>query len=280
MRVALLKMSCAVSDQPDVCECVRKRKRALILRIELFLDELRPDQAARPHLGDFHEVVHADRPEEGEARSERVDIEPGGDACAHVLDAVGNRVAEFEVGRRTGFLHVIAGDRDRIELRHVRAGVGEDVGNDPHRGRRRIDVGVAHHELFQNVVLNGPGELLRRHALFFARNDEERENGQHGAVHRHGDGHVLQRNAVEQRAHVVDGIDRDACHADVALDARMIGIVAAVRREIEGDGKALLPGGDVAAVEGVRNLPPSRSRRTGGRSKAAAHTWPGRARAR
>ncbi len=96
-----------------------------------------------------------------------------------------------------------------------------------------------------------PASFLRRNALFLARDDEEREHRQHGAVHRHRDGHVLQRDAVEQRAHVVDGIDRDAGHADVAFDARVIGIVAAMGREIEGDREALLSGGDVAAIEGV-----------------------------
>ena len=61
----------------------------------------------------------------------------------------------------------------------------------------------------------------------------------------------VERDAVEQRAHVVDGIDRHAGHADVAAHARMVAVVAAVGGEIEGDRQALLPGGDVAPVEGV-----------------------------
>jgi hypothetical protein len=60
--------------------------------------------------------------------------------------------------------------------------------------------------------------------------------------------------SVEQRAHVVDAVDRDACHADVAAHARVIRVVAAVRREVEGDRKALLSCGDVATVEGVAVL--------------------------
>ncbi len=96
-----------------------------------------------------------------------------------------------------------------------------------------------------------PGEFLGRHALLFARDDEQREHGQHRAVHGHRHRHLLERDAGEQRAHVVDGIDRDARHADVAAHARMIGVIAAVGGEIEGDGEALLPGRDVAAIEGV-----------------------------
>ena len=178
-------------------------------------------------------------------------VEPGLDAGAHIFDAVGERVGELEVLRRAGLLHVIAGDRDRVELRHVRRGVGEDVGDDAQRRAGRIDVGVAHHELFEDVVLDRAGELLRRHALFLGGDDVERHDRQHRAVHGHRHRHLVERDAGEQRAHVVDRIDRDARHADVAGDARMVAVVAAVGREIEGDRKALLPGGEVAAVEGV-----------------------------
>ena len=67
-----------------------------------------------------------------------------------------------------------------------------------------------------------PVSLLGRHALLLARHDEERQHRQHGAVHRHGHAHLIERNAVEQRAHVVDEVDGDARHADIAGDARMI----------------------------------------------------------
>ena len=46
-------------------------------------------------------------------------VEPGVEAGAHVFDAVGERVGELEVLRRARLLHVIAGDRDRVELRHA-----------------------------------------------------------------------------------------------------------------------------------------------------------------
>ena len=154
VRITLLKTSCAVSDQPEVWQCVRSDERARVLRIEL-RQQLGPQQPRGAHLGDFHEEVHADRPEERQPRREAVDVEAGRKPGAQIFDAVGQRIGEFEVLRRAGFLHVIAGDRDRIVFRHLLRGVGKDVGDDPHRGRRRIDVGVAHHELFQNVVLNG-----------------------------------------------------------------------------------------------------------------------------
>jgi hypothetical protein len=69
-------------------------------------------------------------------------------------------------------------------------------------GAGRIDVGVADHELFEDVVLNGPGELVWRHALFFGRDDVERHHRQHRAVHGHRHRHGVERNAVEKLAHV------------------------------------------------------------------------------
>ena len=61
-------------------------------------------------------------------------VEPG----AHIFDAVGERIGELEIAGRARLLHVIAGDRDRVELRHMRRGEGEDVGDDAQR-RRRAD---------------------------------------------------------------------------------------------------------------------------------------------
>ncbi len=227
-----------------------QRQRARILRLER-LHQLGPQQPRGAHLGDFHEEVHADRPEEREARGELVDRDTGLDPGTDILDAVGERVGELEVLRRACLLHMVAGDRDRIELRHVRRRVGEDVRDDAQRWRRRIDVGVAHHEFFEDVVLDGAREFRRRHALLFGRDDVEREHRQHRAVHRHRHRHLVERDAGEQRAHVVDRVDRHARHADIAGDAGMVGVIAAVSGEIERDRKALLPGREVAAVERV-----------------------------
>ena len=96
-----------------------------------------------------------------------------------------------------------------------------------------------------------PASFCRRHALLLARDDEQRQHGQHRAVHGHRHGHVGEVDAVEQRAHVVDGIDRHAGHADVAAHARVVAVVAAVGGEIERHRQALLSGRDVAPVEGV-----------------------------
>jgi hypothetical protein len=47
--------------------------------------------------------------------------------------------------------------------------------------------------------------------------------------------------AREQDADVGDRVDRDARHADVAGDARMVAVVAALGGEVEGDAEACWP---------------------------------------
>ena len=88
-------------------------------------------------------------------------------------------------------------------------------------------------------------------ALFLGGEDVQREDRQHGAVHRHRHAHLVERDAVEQLAHVEDRVDRHAGHPDVAGHPWVVAVVAAVRGEVERDRQALLAGGQVAAVERV-----------------------------
>src|SRR5919106_176285 len=53
---------------------------------------------------------------------------------------------------------------------------------------------------------------------------------------------------------VIDGVDRDAGHPDVAGNARMIAVVSAVGGQVERHRQPHLPCGQVPAVEGVRLL--------------------------
>ncbi len=75
--------------------------------------------------------------------------------------------------------------------------------------------------------------------------------GMHRAVHGHRHAHLVERNAVEQDLHVLDGIDRDARLADIARHARMVAVIAAMGRQIEGDRQAHLAGRQILAIEGV-----------------------------
>ncbi len=195
-----------------------------------------------------------------DTRREAVDIQARADAGAQVFQAVGQGVGKLQIGRGTGFLHVIAADADAVEFRHLRRGVAEDIADDPHGAFRRIDVRVADHELFENVVLDGSAELFGRHALLFGRHDVERHDGQDGAVHGHRYGHLVERDLVEENLHVQHGIDGHAGFADIADHALVVRIVAAVGGQIESYRKALLAGCQIAPVEGVGFLSRGKAR--------------------
>ena len=72
------------------------------------------------------------------------------------------------------------------------------------------------------IVVKSARELGRVRPVGFL-DDDDRLHGQTVAglmVHRHA--HLLERDAVEQDLHVLDGVDRHAGLADVADDARMV----------------------------------------------------------
>jgi hypothetical protein len=161
-------------------------------------------------------MIHADRPEEAQARCEFVNIQARVDARSNIFQPIGKRVAKFDIGGRTRLLHVIAANRDAVELRHVRRAIPEDLADDPHRGARRIDVRVPDHELFQNVVLNGSTQFLRSNALLLARDDVERHDRQDGSVHGHRNRHLVQRDLAEEDLHIFYGVNGHACFTDVS----------------------------------------------------------------
>ena len=67
-----------------------------------------------------------------------------------------------------------------------------------------------------------PSELRLRHALLLARDDEEGEDRDDRAVHGHADAHLVERDAVEENFHILDGVDGNARLADIADNARVI----------------------------------------------------------
>ena len=88
-------------------------------------------------------------------------------------------------------------------------------------------------------------------ALFFAGDDIHRQYWQHGTVHGHGDRHLVERDAIEQDFHVLDGIDGYTRLADVADDPFVIRIVAAMSRKVESDGQSHLSRFEIFAIESI-----------------------------
>ena len=194
-----------------------------------------PERPRGTQLGDLHEEIHPDGKEERQTPGELVDIHSGLDGSADVLPPVGQCIGQLLHEVRARFLHVIAGNGDRVELRHLVRGILDNVGDDPHRGLGRIDIGVPHHEFLEDIVLNGAGQNRFIVALLLAGHDETGQHRDHGAVHRHRHRNLVERDAVKEDLHVLDAVDGDPRLADIPNDARMVTVIAPVRREIKGD---------------------------------------------
>ncbi len=191
-------------------------------------------------------------------------VRPGVHPGAGILHTVGEGVRHLQIRRRARFLHMVAGNADAVPLRHVLRRIREDVGDDLHRRQRRIDVGVADHELLEDVVLDGPGQLRRLHALLLGGDDIERQDRQDRSVHGHRHGHFVERDPVEQHPHVGDRIDGHAGHAHIARHAWIVGVVAAMGGQVERHRKTLLARRQVAPIKRIAVL-------GGGEARVLAH---------
>ncbi len=224
-----------------------------------------PERDQRAHLAHLLDEPHAGVDEERDPRHHLV--EPLG----RHLAGVAHRVEHRDRGRhrerdllhrcRAGLLQVVAADVDRVPARDARDGVGDQVGGQPHRLGRRERVGPAGEVLLDDVVLGGATELgpyagrgravrldpclLQRCGLV------EREQPHGGGVDGHRGVHRGHRDAVEQRPQVAEVADRHPDLADLAPGQLVVGVVAGLGRQVEGDRQAGLALGQVAPEQGV-----------------------------
>ena len=78
-----------------------------------------------------------------------------------------------------------------------------------------------------------PRSSVARDALLVADADVEREQHRRRRVDRHRRRDLAERDAGEQRLHVLERVDRDALAADLAERARVVRVVAHQRRHVE-----------------------------------------------
>ena len=84
-----------------------QRQRLRILSAKA-LNNLSPQQTTSTHLGNLHEVVHTDSPEEAESWSESIHIDTSIHTSTQVVHTIGQGVSQLDVSRCTSLLHVIA----------------------------------------------------------------------------------------------------------------------------------------------------------------------------
>ena len=194
----------------------------------------RPDAPRGAVLGDLLEEVDVAVEEEAETRREVVDVEPGGDGRLDVGEAVGEREGQLLGGGAARLADVVPAHRDGMPARHVGSAEGDHVGDQPHRRLHRVDELLLGDVLLEDVVLEGAPEAVDRHTLLLGDHQVLREDDRGRGVDGHRGGDATQVDAVEEGAHVLDGVDGDPAAADLTERLRRVTVVAHQRGHVEG----------------------------------------------
>ena len=169
----------------------------------------------------------------------------------HIFQTICNRISNFLYGTCPGFMHVIATNADAIEFGHMLAGEFNDICNDAHRWIGRINECIAHHEFFQNIILNRSGKCVHCYALFLSGNNEHCENGNHSSIHSHGDRHCIERYSIKKCFHVFDRINRNACFSHITNHARMIRVISTMCGKIKCHRQSFLSGSKIPFIKTI-----------------------------
>ena len=167
---------------------------------ESLLHEPGPEPPRAAELRHLLQEVGVAGEEEREPLAEAVGVEPGRLRRAHVGDRVREGERELLGRRRPRLADVVAGDRDRVPLRHAGLAVGEEVGDQAHRRRGRVDPRPARHVLLEDVVLHRARERRLRDAPPARQRDVEGEEDRRRGVDRHRRGDPVERDGVEERS--------------------------------------------------------------------------------
>ena len=164
-------------------------------------------------------------------------------------DGGGQRVGDLLHRRGPRLLEVVAAHVDRVPLGRLAHRVGDGVDGEAQARAGREDVGPPAQVLLDDVVLCRARQQGRVDALVLRVGHVEPEQPRRGGVDRHGGVHRLDGDALEQLPHVAQVRHRDAHLADLAGRLGGVGVVPGLGRQVEGDGEAGLPLGQVGAVE-------------------------------
>ena len=169
-------------------------------------------------------------------------------------DGGGQAVGQLLHRRRPRLLQVVAAHVHRVPQRDPLGAERDHVDDQPAGRQRREDVRAARQVLLDDVVLRGAPQVLAGHALLLGVGDVEAEQPRRRRVDRHRRVHLADRDAVEQLAHVPEVHHRHADLAHLALGEDVVGVVAGLGGQVEGDRQAGLALGQVGAVELVAGL--------------------------
>ena len=251
-RHVVLGLGLGQAERVDL-DAVAHAQQLRVLDAVALAPELLPEDAHRAQLRVLLDEADAGVDEEADPAEDPGEVLLGdlpalADGVEHG-DRVGDREGDLLDRRRPRLLQVVGADVDRVPARDLVDREGDHVGDQPHRRLRREGVGAPREVLLDDVVLGRALERGALDALLVGDGDVEAEEPRRGRVDRHRGVHLAERDAVDERLHVAAVDDRDADLADLAAREHGVGVVAGLRRQVEGDREAGLPLRQVPAVE-------------------------------
>ena len=133
---------------------------------------------------------------------------------------------------------MIPRDRNRVPFRDLVAAVGENVGDQPQGLRGRVDIGATRDVFLEHVVLNRPVERSCGDPLLLGHQLVEHQQDRGGGVDRHGGGNLVEGNLLKEHPHVFNRVDGHPDLAHLAVRQGVVGVIAHLGGQIEGDGQA------------------------------------------
>ena len=183
---------------------------------------------------DLLEEVAVGVEEERDLRRELVDGHPAAlDHGVAIGDAVGQGERHLLHRIGAGVAEVRAGDRDRVESRHLGGAELDGVGDQSQRRLGRPDPGAARGVLLEDVVLDGAGQLLPRNTLLLGGRDVKGQQDRRGAVDGEAGADLVQGDAVEKDLGVGQGVHRHPDPADLLAVLGIVGVVPALGGQIQ-----------------------------------------------
>ena len=176
--------------------------RARVFGRKALLHDFGPQPPCGPELGHFLKEIIMYIEKERQPGRKPIDIEADGLRGLNIGDAVGQGKRDFLGRGRAGLTDVVAGDRNRIPVRHPIGAKAENIRDDPQGRTGRINIRAASDILFEQVVLNGAVDLIPANALFFRHHQVERQQNGGRGIDGHGGADLVQRNTVQQGFHV------------------------------------------------------------------------------
>ena len=158
---------CAASDHRDVWQSRCARQRKFVLGLNCWINspiKILPTRS-------FAISKNSSRfPKEGYRGAKSSMLSPLESAARTYSESVQDCKCEFLRSIPSYFMNVIS--MILTELNRHRFVCKFNISYYPHRWCRWINICIPHHEFFENIILDRPGEFVGAHALFFTGNNK------------------------------------------------------------------------------------------------------------